>query len=151
MPFYAPDSANRYVLHVYDQLLEFDAIDRGDIDDDVTQELIDQYDPIWWMHALEILAEFRTAVESDIARCIAEARSGDDDDIDEDESSSATPTWEEIGKQLGVTAQAAQQRYGRRRPSLSRDPRRRVLPVPTTRTLAPEHASHRPQNDSPAV
>lgn len=114
MAFYAPNPGNRYSRHIYDLVLVFDAIERGDIEDDVTPDLLDAYDPVWWMHALEFLRELRTAVEDEIIRCISDARADyEAGEGDPDEFDFATPTWSEIGRLLGVSAQAAQQRYGR--------------------------------------
>ncbi len=115
MAFFSPSSESRYTLHIYDLVLTLDAIERGDVDDDVTVDLLDGYDPVWWMNALELLGRIRVAVEEEIVRCISDSRIDYEvGDGDPDELMFAVPTWDEIGQRLGVSAQAAQQRYGRK-------------------------------------
>jgi hypothetical protein len=140
MAFFSPSSGSRYALHLYDLVLDLDAIERGDIEDGVTPDLLDAYDPVWWMHALELLSRIRDAVEEEIVRCISDARIDHElGEGDPDEFVFAIPTWEEIGRRLGVSAQAAHQRYGKRlRPhSVTGE----ISPIRTkpARELAPRH------------
>ncbi len=74
MAFYSPGSGSRYARHVYDLVLALDEIERGSAEDEVTAELLDNYDPVWWMLALKHLSEIRVAVEDEIVRCISDAR-----------------------------------------------------------------------------
>lgn len=139
MTFYAPTNGDRCTLHIYDQVLELDAIERGDIEDEVTQALLDGYDPVWTMDALRILTGLRLAVEHEILRCISDARIDfESGDIHPDEAMFWEPTWHEIGKCLGVSAQAAQQRYGKR---LHREHSVTESHAPSSppRRLSPEH------------
>ena len=145
MAFYSPSPGTRDTRHVYDLLLALDAIERGDVDDDVTADLLDGYDPIWWMHALELLSRVRAAVEDEIVRCISDARLDHElGEGDPDEFVFAVPTWDEIGHRLGVSAQAAQQRYGKRlrAHSVTGEVGRAKLVRP--RALAPPHPANRP-------
>lgn len=125
---------------MYDLLLELDAIERGDIEDHVTEELLDAYQPIWWMHALRLLTVLRTSIEDEIVRCISDARvDHEEGEGDPDEFLFAAPTWDAIGRCLGVSAQAAQQRYGKRlRPHSVTGEYASVLTDPP-RDLAPLH------------
>lgn len=116
MSFFSPTTGDRYRLHIYDTLLDLDGIERGALQDDVTAEQLAMYDPPWWMNALELLRRLREAVDEEIVRCISDARAdwfGEDRDLWE-EFDFAVPTWEEIGKRLGVSPQAAQQRYAKK-------------------------------------
>lgn len=147
MAFYAPTAGSQYSLHVYEKLLELDAIERGDIDDQITEELLDYYDPIWWMDALRLLAALRLSVEDEIVRCVSDARIDyANRESDPDEFEFVQPTWNEIGKCLGVSAQAAQQRYGKllRAHSVMGE----NASVDPPRRLAPDHPA---QNGSPAL
>lgn len=147
MAFFAPRAGSQYSLHIYDQLLELDAVERGDIEDPVTQELVDCYDPIWWMDALRLLAALRLSIEDEIVRCISDTRidyANGEDHAHEFEF--RQPTWKEIGKCLGVSAQAAQQRYGTllRTHSVTGE----IASVEAPRRLAPDHPA---QNRSSAL
>jgi hypothetical protein len=144
MSFFAPKPGDRYTRHVFDLILTLDAIERGDIDDEVTTELLEVYDPVWWMHALELLSRIRAAVEQEIVRCISDVRVDYEvGDEHSDEFEFATPSWDEIGKRLGVSAQAARQRYAKQlRPhSVTGESVRRA--IIRSRELAPEHPSKR--------
>ncbi|MCY3948059.1 MAG: hypothetical protein OXF61_02525 [Acidimicrobiaceae bacterium] len=147
MAFYAPTAGSQYSLHIYDKLLELDAIERKDIDDQITEELLDWHGPIWWMDALRLLAALRSSIEDEIVRCISDTRIDyADGERDLDEFEFGQPTWNEIGKCLGVSAQAAQQRYGKllRAHSVIGE----IASVEPPRRLAPDHPA---QKRSPAL
>lgn len=144
MVFYAPGQGDRYALHVYDLVHLFDSIERRDLDDDLTSAVMEHWDGIWWMHALEILVRIRAAVDEEIVRCISDARIDwefDSDEYDE-EMSEVPPSWEEIGRRLGVSAQAAQQRFAKRLRPHSLTGERARAPRTAPRELASRHPAH---------
>lgn len=106
MTFFSPSPGTRDTRHVFYMVLVLDAIERGDVDDEVTSELLDAHNPVWWMHGLELLNGIRVAVEDEIVRCISDARVDRElGEGDPDEFLFAIATWDEIRRRLGVSAQ----------------------------------------------